>query len=49
MTFKKFKNQYEYFRSTSEEDNPNIEIAHRIGFDISGTNKVLSDHALYST
>jgi methionine aminopeptidase len=48
MTFKEFKNQYEYVWNSAEMDNPNTEIAHRIGFDISGTNKVLSDHALYA-
>lgn len=48
MTFKEFKNQYENIWNTSKADNPNIETARRIGFDISGTNKVLSDHALYA-
>ena len=48
MTFKEFKNQYEDIWNTSKKDNPNIEIAHKIGFDISGTNKILSNHALYA-
>lgn len=49
MTFKEFKKLYETIWNESTETNPNIEFTANLNkFNISYTNKVLSDSALYA-